>query len=83
MGSDEYYMVTRDTAYRVVEIDTAFIKIPYLVEKKKQLGIDQLAENAAKALLELRDGKQMILSGEANVFPQDASPINEINRMES
>lgn len=82
MGAYEYFMVTRDTSYRVVEVDTAFIRIPYLVEKKKPLSIDILAENAAKTLLELRDGKQMILTGEANVFPQDASSIAEMNRME-
>jgi hypothetical protein len=82
MGSDEYFEVTRDTAYRVVEIDTAFIRIPYLVEKKKPLGIDQLAENAAKTLLDLRDGKQMILTGEANVFPQGDASIVEMNRLE-
>ena len=83
MGANEYYLVSRDTSYRVVEIDTAFIRIPYLVEKKKQLGVDILAENAAKTLLELRDGKQMILTGEANVYPQDPSAINEMNRMEN
>jgi hypothetical protein len=83
MGANEYFEVRRDTAYRIVEVDTAFIKIPYLVEKKKPLSIEQLAESAAKTLLELRDGKQMILTGEANVFPQDASAITEMNRLES
>jgi hypothetical protein len=83
LGADEYYQVSRDTSYRVVEIDTAFIKIPYLVEKNKPLGIEKLAENAAKTLLDLRDGKQMILMGEANVFPQDPSAIAEMNRIEN
>jgi hypothetical protein len=82
LGSDEYFEVSRDTSYRIVEIDTAFIKIPYLVEQKKPLSINQLAENAAKTLLELRDGKQMILTGEANVFPQGSASIIEMNRME-
>ena len=83
LGSDEYYEVKRDTSYRVVEIDTAFIRIPYLVEKKKPLTTEILAENAARTLLELRDGKQMILTGEANVFPQDNSGISELNRLEN
>ncbi|MBA4322757.1 MAG: hypothetical protein C0408_08070 [Odoribacter sp.] len=83
MGADEYYVTQSDTAFRIVKLDTEFIKIPYLVEKKKQLTIDQLAEKAAKKLLELRDGKHMILTGEANVFPQDKSSIDEINRMEN
>jgi hypothetical protein len=82
MGADEYFIAQSDTAYRKVKLDTAFIKIPYLVEKKKQLTIDQLAEKAAKTLLELRDGKHLILTGEANVFPQDGAAIDEMNRLE-
>jgi hypothetical protein len=82
LGSDEYYEVQTDTAFRRSKIDTTFIRIPYIVEKKKKLTQDQLAERAAKRILELRDGKVMILTGEANVFPQDNASINEINRME-
>jgi hypothetical protein len=83
MGADEYFVTQSDTAFRLVNVDTAFIKIPYLVERKKQLSVDQLAEKAAKTLLELRDGKHLILTGEANVFPQDKSAIDEMNRLES
>jgi len=82
MGSYEYFNIDQDTTYRVVEIDTAFIRIPYMVEKRKPLTAEQLAENAARTLLDIREGKQMILTGEANVFPQDASSINEMNSME-
>jgi hypothetical protein len=82
MGSDEYSVTQSDTAFKLVKLDTSFIKIPYLVEKKKQLTIDQLAEKAAKSLLELRDGKHLILTGEANVFPQGKSAIDEMNKME-
>jgi hypothetical protein len=82
LGSDEYYEVQSDTAYRRVSIDSSFIRIPYLVEKKKKLTIDQLAEKAARRLMELREGKILILTGEANVFPQDESSINEMNRLE-
>jgi hypothetical protein len=83
LGADEYFVNQSDTAFKLVKLDTAFIKIPYLVEKKKQLTVDQLAEKAAKAILEIRDGKQMILSGQSNVFPQDKSVIWEIDRLES
>jgi hypothetical protein len=82
LGADEYFIAQNDTAYRVVKLDTAFIKIPYLVEKKKNLSIDQLADKAARTLLDLRDGKQRILNGEANVFPQSYAGIDEINRVE-
>jgi hypothetical protein len=83
MGADEYFVVQSDTLYKLVKLDTTFIRIPYLVEKKKQLTTDQLAEKAAKALLELRDGKHQILSGEATVFPQNSAPLDEINKLEN
>ena len=82
LGSDEYFLMQRDTAYKRVSIDSTFIRIPYIVEKKKKLTQDQLAEKAAKRLMEMRDGKHLILTGEANVFPQSEAPIIEMNRLE-
>ncbi|MBI5009179.1 MAG: DUF4831 family protein [Bacteroidia bacterium] len=82
LGSDEYYNLQSDTAYKRVSIDSTFIRIPYIVEKKKRLSTEQMAENAAKRIMELRDGKHLILTGEANVFPQSDAAINEINRIE-
>jgi hypothetical protein len=82
LGSDEYYMVQSDTAYKRISIDSSFVRVPYVVEKKKRLTIDQLAERAAKRLMEMREGKHLILTGEANVFPQSDAAIIEINRLE-
>ena len=82
LGSDEYYATVTDTAYRRVKADDQFIRIPYIVETKKKLSENQLAERAARRLMDLRDGKLLILTGEANVFPQSDAAINEINRME-
>jgi hypothetical protein len=82
LGADEYFQLQRDTAYKRVTVDSTFIRIPYIVEKKKKLSADQLAEKAAKRLMEMRDGKHLILTGEANVFPQSDAAINEMNRLE-
>lgn len=82
LGSDEYFLQKKDTLYRVVNLDTTFIRVPYLVEKKQKLTIDQLAAKAAVRLMELRDGKHLILTGETNLFPQDEAAINEMNRIE-
>ena len=82
LGSDEYFQLQRDTAYKRLNVDSSFVRIPYIVEKKKKLSLDQLAEKAAKRLMELRDGKHLILTGEATVFPQNEAAINEINRLE-
>ena len=82
LGADHYSSVQRDTAYRVVKVDSSFLRVPYLVERKRQLTKEQLAELAARTLLELREGRHMILTGEANVFPQSEAAINEINRLE-
>ena len=82
LGSDEYYKVQTDTVYKRVSVDKQFIRIPYIVEQKKKLSDAQLAERAARRLMDLRDGKFLILTGEANVFPQSQAAIDEINRME-
>jgi len=82
LGADEYFQTKADTLYRIVNVDTAFIRIPYLVEKKQKLTTEELASKAAIRLMEMRDGKHLILTGEANVFPQDESPIAEMNRLE-
>jgi Domain of unknown function (DUF4831) len=82
LGSDEYFQERKDTLYRIVNVDTAFVRIPYLVEKRQKLSMDQLAEKAAIRLMELRDGKHLILTGETNLFPQDEAAIKEMNRLE-
>jgi hypothetical protein len=70
LGATQYFSVQNDTAYRVVSVDTTFLRIPYLVERRSKLTNDQLAERAARALLEIREGRHLILTGEATVFPQ-------------
>ena len=82
LGSDEYYRVQTDTVYKRVSVDDQFIRIPYIVEQKKKLSEAQLAERAAKRLMDLREGKFLILTGEANVFPQSEAAISELNKME-
>ncbi len=82
LGSDEYFKLQRDTAYKRVNLDSSFIRIPYIVEKMRRLSTDQLAEKAAKRLMEMRDGKHLILTGEANVFPQNEAALDEMNRLE-
>jgi hypothetical protein len=82
LGSDEYFQVQRDTAFKRVSLDSSFVRIPYIVEKRKKLTEEQLAERTAKRLMEMRDGKHLILTGEATVFPQNAAAINEMNRLE-
>jgi hypothetical protein len=83
MGSDEYFDIEKDTTYKLVELDTAFVRIPYVLERRRQLSLEEQAENTARILLELREGRHLILTGEANVFPQDKAAIDEINRLEN
>lgn len=82
-GAYEYGSTRTDTAYRVVKADTAFIRIPYLVQSKKGITPEEEAREAADRLFELREGRHMILTGETNIFPQDGAAIDEINRLES
>lgn len=82
LGSDEYYRTSTDTAFQRIKMNEQYIRIPYTVDRKNKLTTEQLAERAAKRLMDLREGKFMVLIGEANVFPQDVAAINELNRME-
>lgn len=82
MGADEYVSTMTDTAFRVVKADTAFIRVPYLIEMKKGMTLEQQAADAAQRLLELREGKHLILTGETNIFPQDGAALGEINRLD-
>ncbi len=82
LGSDEYFQLQRDTAFKRVSLDSTFVRIPYIVEKRRKLPDEQLAERAARRLMEMRDGKHLILTGEATVFPQNEAAINEMNRLE-
>lgn len=81
-GAHEYASAKTDTAYRIVRADTAFIRVPYLVQKQEGMTVEEEAREAADRLLELREGRHMILTGETNIFPQDGAAINEINRLE-
>lgn len=81
-GAYEYVATKTDTAYRIVRADTAFIRVPYLVQKQKGMTVEEEAREAADRLLELREGRHMILTGETNIFPQDGAAIDEINRLE-
>ncbi|HUW93832.1 MAG TPA: DUF4831 family protein [Bacteroidales bacterium] len=82
LGADVYTSMKTDTVYKVIKADTAFIRVPYLVENKKKPSVGEEAAAAAQKLLELREGKHMILTGETNIFPQDEAAINEINRLD-
>lgn len=81
-GAYDYVSTKTDTAYRIVRADTAFIRVPYLVQKRKGMTVEEEAREAADRLLELREGRHMILTGETNIFPQDGAAIDEINRLE-
>lgn len=81
-GAYEYGATRTDTAYRLVKADTAFIRVPYLVQNKKVMTVAEEAREAADRLLELREGRHMILTGETNIFPQDGAALDEINRLE-
>jgi hypothetical protein len=81
-GAYEYGSTRTDTAYRLVKADTVFIRIPYLVQNKKAMTVAEEAREAADRLLELREGRHMILTGETNIFPQDGAALEEINRLE-
>lgn len=81
-GVFQYSRTVHDTAYRTLQTDTAFIRIPYLQKRNQTMSMREQARQAADNLLALREGKLLILTGDATVFPQDEAPIKEINQMD-
>ncbi len=82
LGSVEFSRVEEEIRYRLVDVDTAFIRVPYPVERREQLTREELAERAARTLLELREGRHLILIGETPLFPQSDAALAEIRRLE-
>ncbi|MCK4343776.1 MAG: DUF4831 family protein [Bacteroidales bacterium] len=75
----------RDTAYRIIETDTAMIRIPYLRTKTIMKTMDEKAKDAANFIRLTRRRKVMVLRGKNGVFPEGIAmetAVRELTRME-
>lgn len=69
-----------DTIYKVVETDTAFIKIPVLEKQALTKSLEEKAEEAAHEIFKLRKRRFKILTANFEVLPPDGKAYEVIVR---
>jgi len=75
----------KDTTYRTIKTDSSFYRVPVyknVLTKKNQ---DEKAEEAAKLILELRESRVSLLTGENDKYPEGntiATVVNELDILE-
>lgn len=75
----------KDTLYRLVFKDSAFIKVPMLKNQVEAKSLDQKAEEAADFIFEIRNQRLYFISGENNPLPGEGAfkkALDEMNRLE-
>jgi len=77
---DPIIKYTEDTIYKVIETDTAFVKIPVLEKQALTKSIEEKAEEAAHQLFKLRKRRFKILTANYEVLPPDGKAYEVIVR---
>lgn len=83
---DPNLLFKKDTVYKVVETDTAFMKIPELEEQAFAKSLEDKAKEAAHQLFKLRKRRFKILTANYDVLPPDGKAyeviIKELDKLE-
>ncbi len=83
---DPNLLITKDTVYKVVETDTAFIKVPELKEQAIAKSLEDKAKEAAHQLFKLRKRRFKILTSNYEVLPPDGKAyevvVRELDKLE-
>ena len=83
---DPNLLIKRDTVYKVVETDTAFIKVAELKELAIAKSLEDKAKEAAHQLFKLRKRRFKILTANYEVLPPDGKAyeviIRELDKLE-
>ncbi|MFT5749768.1 MAG: hypothetical protein ACI93S_001031 [Ancylomarina sp.] len=83
---DPNLLIKKDTVYKVVETDTAFIKVPELREQAIAKSLENKAMEAAHQLFKLRKRRFKILTANYEVLPPDGKAyevvIRELDKLE-
>jgi hypothetical protein len=83
---DPNLLIKKDTVYKVVETDTAFIKVPELKEQAIAKSLEDKAKEAAHQLFKLRKRRFKILTANYEVLPPDGKAyeivVRELNKLE-
>jgi len=83
---DPNLLIKKDTVYKVVETDTAFIKVPELKELAFAKSLEDKAKEAAHQLFKLRKRRFKILTANFEVLPPDGKAyeviVRELDKLE-
>jgi len=78
--------IKKDTIFKVVETDTAFIKVPVLEEQAFAKSLEEKAKEAAHQLFKLRKRRFKILTANFEVLPPDGKAyeviVRELDKLE-
>lgn len=75
----------KDTLYRLVFKDSAFVKVPMLKSQAQAKSLDEKAEEAADFIFEIRNQRLLFIGGENSPLPEGNAvqkALNELNRLE-
>ncbi len=78
--------VLTDTASKMVFVDTAFIRVPYVEMKSRFKTLDEKAEEAANFIIKIRKRRFKLLSGQYDVFPEGVAleyAVKELTKLEN
>ncbi len=77
----------KDTLYRLVETDTAFIRVPYVDLKVRYKNADEKAGEAANFIIKIRKRRFKLMSGQyEGVYPEGIAleyAVKELTRLEN
>ncbi|MRT91363.1 DUF4831 family protein [Ancylomarina sp. 16SWW S1-10-2] len=83
---DPNLLIKKDTVYKVVETDTAFLKVPTVIEQGVVKSLEDKAKEAAHQLFKLRKRRFKILTANYEVLPPDGKAyeiiIRELDKLE-
>jgi hypothetical protein len=85
LSEKENFTETTDTLYKTIIKDTSFVKIPFLRKQREAKTLEQKAEEASNFIINLRERRYELQSGDSDVFPEGTTletMISELNKLE-
>lgn len=74
--------LSTDTLYKTILTDTSFIRIPVLKNEMISKTIDETAEEAADFIIEIRNGRFELLTGQSDFYPEGSALEFGVNRLD-
>lgn len=77
--------IVKDTLYRLVFRDTAFVKTPLIQQKVQEKSVSKLANEAANYIFDIREARFFLITGDNSVLPDGEAmqaSIDEMKRLE-